>query len=130
MGRLYDDQSIVGDLRIEGCFLPGSTFTIAPLPLTFTNIYLFLNPQQGGFVEDCDAVPDAGRSMWTARVLSIIVKNMQSYIVAVVWGAAEVWLLCKSKVWRRSKQPTVLLGVLPHHGPSSGLAETKPRREK
>ncbi len=28
--------------------------------------------------------------MWTARVLSIIVKNMQSYIVAVVWGVAEV----------------------------------------
>jgi hypothetical protein len=30
--------------------------------------------------------------MWTARVLSIIVKNMQSYIVAVVWGVAEVLL--------------------------------------
>jgi hypothetical protein len=41
-------------------------------------------------VGDCDAFPDAGTSMWTARVLSIIVKNMQSYIVAVVWGVAEV----------------------------------------
>jgi hypothetical protein len=30
--------------------------------------------------------------MWTACVLSIIVKNMQSYIVAVVWGVAEVFL--------------------------------------
>jgi hypothetical protein len=28
--------------------------------------------------------------MWTSRVLSIIVKNMQSYIVAIVWGTAEV----------------------------------------
>ena len=36
--------------------------------------------------------------MWTARILSIIVKNMQSYIVAVVWGVAEVLLfLRKSK---------------------------------
>jgi hypothetical protein len=30
--------------------------------------------------------------MWTARVLSMIVKNVQSYIVAVVWGVAEVLL--------------------------------------
>jgi hypothetical protein len=28
--------------------------------------------------------------MWTSRMLSIIVKNMQSYIVAIVWGTAEV----------------------------------------
>jgi hypothetical protein len=43
-------------------------------------------------------VPDAGTSMWTARVLSIIVKNLQGYIVAVVWGVAEVLsLLRKSK---------------------------------
>ncbi len=35
--------------------------------------------------------------MWTTRVLSIIVKNVQSYIVAVVWGAAEVLSLCKGK---------------------------------
>ncbi len=49
-------------------------------------------------MEDCDVIPDAGTSMWTARVLSIIVKNMQSYIVAVVWGVAEVLLsLRKSK---------------------------------
>ncbi len=48
-------------------------------------------------MEDCDAVPDVGTSMWTARVLSIIVKNMQSYIVAVVWGVAEVLSLCKGK---------------------------------
>ena len=48
-------------------------------------------------MEDCDAFPDAGTSMWTTRVLSIIVKNVQSYIVAVVWGAAEVLSLCKGK---------------------------------
>jgi hypothetical protein len=49
-------------------------------------------------VEDCDAVPDAGTSMSSARVLSIIVKNMQSYIVAVLWGVAEVLsFLRKSK---------------------------------
>jgi hypothetical protein len=46
-------------------------------------------------VEDCDEAPDAGTSMWTARVLSIIVKNVQSYIVAVVWGVAEVLLLVR-----------------------------------
>ncbi len=43
-------------------------------------------------MEDCDAIPDVGTSMWTSRVLSIVVKNMQSYIVAVVWGVAEVLL--------------------------------------
>jgi hypothetical protein len=48
-------------------------------------------------MKDCDTVPDAGTSMWTARVLSIIVKNMQSYIVAVVWGVAEVLSLCKKE---------------------------------
>ncbi len=48
-------------------------------------------------MEDCDAVPDVGTSMWTVHVLSIIVKNMQSYIVAVVWGVAEVWSLCKGQ---------------------------------
>jgi hypothetical protein len=43
-------------------------------------------------------IPNAGTAMWTARILSIIVKNMQSYIVAVVWGVAEVLLsLRKSK---------------------------------
>jgi hypothetical protein len=48
-------------------------------------------------VDDCDPVPDYGTSMWTARVISIIVKNMQSYIVAVVWGVAEVLSICKGK---------------------------------
>ncbi len=43
-------------------------------------------------MEDCDVIPDAGKSMWVARVLSIVVKNVQSYIVAVVWGVAEVLL--------------------------------------
>jgi hypothetical protein len=53
-------------------------------------------------VDDCDAVPNPGTSMWTARVLSIIVKNVQSYIVAVVWGVAEVLPLCKGKVNKSS----------------------------
>ena len=80
-------------------------------------------------MEECDAVPDAGTSMWTARVLSIVVKNMQSYIVAVVWGVAEVLLsLRKSKgnkiVSTRKK------GALPHHGPSSGLVETTKALER
>ena len=49
-------------------------------------------------MEDCDVIPDAGTSMWTARVLSIILKNVQSYVVAVLWGVAEVILsLRKSK---------------------------------
>ncbi len=48
-------------------------------------------------MEGCNAIPDVGTSMWTARVLSIVVKNMQSYIVAVVWGVAEVLSLCKRK---------------------------------
>ncbi len=43
-------------------------------------------------MEDCDVIPNVGTSMWTARVLSIVVKNMQSYIVAVVWGVAEAVL--------------------------------------
>ncbi len=41
-------------------------------------------------MEDCDVIPDAGTSMLIARVLSIIVKNVQSYIVDVLWGVAEV----------------------------------------
>ncbi len=41
-------------------------------------------------MEECNAIPDAGTSMWISRVLSIVVKNMQSYIVAIVWGTAEV----------------------------------------
>ena len=50
-------------------------------------------------MEDCDVIPDVGTSMWTARVLSIIVKNVQSYIVAVLWGVAEVLsFLRKTKV--------------------------------
>jgi hypothetical protein len=80
-------------------------------------------------VEDCDAVPNASTSMWISRVLSIVVKNMQSYIVAVVWGVAEVVLsLRKSKgnkiVSTRNK------GALPHHGPSSGLAKTNKASEQ
>jgi hypothetical protein len=74
--------------------LPGSAFTIAPHP---SQICFFFDPQFDQEVEDCDAIPDAGTSMWTARVLSIIVKNMQSYIVAVVWGVAEVLSLCKGR---------------------------------
>jgi hypothetical protein len=35
--------------------------------------------------------------MWNSRVLSIIVKNMQSYIVAIVWGAAEVLAIFATK---------------------------------
>jgi hypothetical protein len=80
-------------------------------------------------VEDCDAVPNASTSMWISRVFSIVVKNMQSYIVAVVWGVAEVLLsLRKSKgnkiVSTRKK------GALPHHGPSSGLAKTNKALEQ
>jgi hypothetical protein len=99
-------------------------------PLTIANIFFFY--PQGGTVEDCDAIPDVGTSMWTARVLSIIVKNMQSYIVAVVWGVAEVLLsLRKSKgnkiVSTRSIRKK---GALPHHGPSSGLAKTNKASER
>ena len=53
-------------------------------------------------MDDCDAVPNPGTSMWTARVLSIIVKNVQSYIVAVVWGVAEVLSLCKGRGYKYS----------------------------
>jgi hypothetical protein len=52
-----------------------------------------------GDVDMCNAIPDAGASMWTSRVLSIIVKNMQSYIVAIVWGTAEV--LAIFAMWRK-----------------------------
>ncbi len=76
--------------------LPGSTFSIVPPPFPFTNMFFF-DPQNGDDVEDCGSVPDRGTSMWTARVLNIIVKNIQSYIVAVVWGVAEVLSLCKGK---------------------------------
>jgi hypothetical protein len=75
--------------------LPGSTFTIVPPSLSITNMFFFV--PQGGEVEDCDEVADAGTSMWTARVLSIIVKNIQSYIVTVVWGVAEVLSLLKKE---------------------------------
>ncbi len=49
-------------------------------------------------MDDCDMLPDAGTSMWTSRVLSIIVKNMQSYIVAIVWGVAEGLLFLRKSV--------------------------------
>ncbi len=54
-------------------------------------------------MEECNAIPDAGTSMWTSRVLSIIVKNMQSYIVAIVWGTAELLAIfaMKSGQWRK-----------------------------
>jgi hypothetical protein len=61
-----------------------------------SQIYVF-DPQLNMEVDDCDAVPNPGTSMWTARVLSIIVKNMQSYIVTVVWGVAEVLSVLKYK---------------------------------
>jgi hypothetical protein len=44
--------------------------------------------------------------MWTNRVLSIIVKHMQIYIVAAVWGVAEVLSLCKSKEGKSSTKRT------------------------
>ncbi len=71
-------------------------------PIPFHRKYLCLcHPQVN--LEDCDVIPDAGTSMWTARIISIIVKNMQSYIVAVVWGVAEVsFFLRKSKVDKNS----------------------------
>jgi hypothetical protein len=49
--------------------------------------------------------------MWTARVLSIIVKNMQSYIVTVVWGVAEVLSVLKymaDKYIYRSKKDNLI----------------------
>ena len=64
----------------------------------FPSKICIFDPQVGVEVDDCSAVPDAGKSMWTARVLSIIVKNMQSYIVAVVWGVAEVSLLVRKSM--------------------------------
>ena len=42
--------------------------------------------------------------MWTVCVLSIIVKNMQSYIVAIVWGIAEVFSLFKMREMVSSKR--------------------------
>ncbi len=41
--------------------------------------------------------------MWTFRVLSIVVKNMQSYIVAIVWGTAEVMAIfaMQGGKWRK-----------------------------
>ena len=66
-------------------------------PIPFRRKYVCFDPQQNYEVEDCDAVPDAGTSMWATRVLSIFVKNTQSYVVAVVWGVAEVLSLCRGK---------------------------------
>ncbi len=45
--------------------------------------------------------------MWTSRVLSIIVKNMQSYIVAIVWGTAEVLAIFATMggKWRKDTSP-------------------------
>jgi hypothetical protein len=57
---------------------------------------------------DCK-VPDVGTSMLTARVFSIIVKNVQSYIVAVVWGVAEVLSLCKGKGEKSSTKKNQLV---------------------
>ncbi len=64
---------------------------------------LFIDSQLNGDVDECNAIPDAGASMWTSRVLSIIVKNMQSYIVAIVWGTAEVLAIFSMKggKWRK-----------------------------
>ncbi len=59
-------------------------------------------------MEDCDVIPNAGTSMWTSRVLGIIVKNMQSCIVAIVWGVAEVLMSLrtfngdKSNIYKKS----------------------------
>ncbi len=68
-------------------------------------------------MEDCDAIPDVGTSMWTARVLSIIVKNMQSYIVAVVWGVAEVLLSLRTS--NGDKSSTHKKGTPSYKGESS-----------
>jgi hypothetical protein len=58
-------------------------------------------------------MPDVGTSMWTARVLSIFVKNVQSYIVAVVWGVAEVVLSlrkCKGGKYSTHKKGAPIKG--------------------
>jgi hypothetical protein len=70
--------------------------------------------------------------MWTARVLSIIVKNVQSYIVAVVWGVAEVLLSLRNSKENKTLSTRSIhkKGALPHHGPSSGLAKTNKALER
>ncbi len=48
--------------------------------------------------------------MLTSRVLSIIVKNMQSYIVTIVWGTTEVlaiFAMTKVGKWRKGKSTRV-----------------------
>ncbi len=80
-------------MRVKICCLTHFTFKIDPHPPP--SQILFYSQFTGE--EECDAVPDAGTSMWTSRVLSIIIKNMQSYIVAFVWGTAEVFSLFKMK---------------------------------
>ncbi len=77
-------------------------------------------------MEECDAIPDAGTSMWTARVLSIIVKNIQSYIVAIIWGTTEFFSLFKM-MGKRLQNATSTVGrisasVTPSHSKSSGVS--------
>ena len=93
MERLSDDRSGNWNLYVTGCLLRVKicclahyTIKIDPLPLPpLHRKYVFTHKfNDNDDKVECDAVPDAGASMWTTRVLSIIVKNMQSYIVAIV----------------------------------------------
>ncbi len=84
-------------------------------------------------MDECDEVPDAGTSMWTARLLSISVKNMQSCVVGVVWGTETVFSLFRfmrgkwknrnkhkfgaPKLW--AKKNGVVLQVVPSRIPSA-----------
>jgi hypothetical protein len=84
--------------------------------------------QLNGDVDECNAIPDAGTSMWTSRVLSIIVKNMQSYIVTIVWGTAEMLAIFAMKGGKlRNGTSTKVTGTSPQKtygnnsvAPSSG----------
>ncbi len=64
-------------------------------------------------------IPNVGTSMWTSRVLSIIVKNMQSYIVAVVWGVAEVLLSLRKLNGDKSNKSNTRKKGAPIKGESS-----------
>ncbi len=83
-------------------------------------------------MDECNEVPDAGTSMWTARLLSITVKNMQSCVVGIVWGTEAVFSLFRfmGGKWRNrnkhklgapkllGKKNGVVLQVVPSRIPS------------
>jgi hypothetical protein len=68
---------------IEGFNLDTQAFADCTLQASMSSTWQSSN---GGYVELCSAIPDTGSEMLTSVVLMLCVKNLQSWIVGLVWG--------------------------------------------